>query len=264
MAAINPNALWKFVGILEIRTAGSSDTWTRLPSIRGLISSIDTTAESVEIVADDTGTVFRWYIPEVTIEAELLEDMDRDLIDLLFDWTPTDVAGSATPVTGEVIQAWAVVVWKGTVYNIINKNWDNSVVSSVVVDDNWTPLTLNTDYTLNVDTDWSVTGTIGTSYITFLTDTGWVWDVDVDYSYTPNASEQTILNISFAENPNFEVRITATDDAKNRIITISSAAFEWVYGMSFLDVVEAGDITGATLNFSGNKAATFTYYDEIL
>ena len=34
--------------------------------------------------------------------------------------------------------------------------------------------------------------------------------------------------------------------------------------MSFADIVEAGDITGATLTFNANKGSTLTYSNEIL
>ncbi|MHA1379604.1 MAG: hypothetical protein ACTSRG_14620 [Candidatus Helarchaeota archaeon] len=172
--------------------------------------------------------------------------MGVDTIELLLaGLNRTNVAGTPVPVTGEVIQAGAVVVPKGTVYPIINKSGDDSVVTAVVVDDNGTPLVLATDYTINVDTDGSVTGIIGKSYITFLTDTGGVGDVDVDYTYTPNASEQVEIDSSFTENPLFEVKITATDSStgKDRTISLTPARFEAPYNMNFLDAVEAGDLT---------------------
>lgn len=265
MPAINPNELPKFVGILEVRPAGDTGPFTRLACVRGLVATVDTSANTVEVNADDCGTVFSGNRPWISIEAELLEDMGVGTVELLLGGlNRTDVAGTPVPVLGEVIQAGAVVVDKGTVYPIINKSGDNSVVTSVVVDDNGTPLVLATDYTINVDTDGSVTGTIGTSYITFLTDTGGVGDVDIDYTYTPNSSEQIEVDSSFTENALFEVKITATEAGKDRIISLTPARFEAPYNMNFLDVVEAGDITGATLTFVWEKDSKLTYKNEIL
>jgi len=266
MWAINPLELPKFVGILEIRTAGSTWPFTRLACVRGLVATVDTSANTVEVNADDCGTVFSGNRPWITIEAELLEDMGVDTIELLLGWlNRTNVAGTPVSITGEVIQAGAVVVPKGTVYNVVNKNWANTVVSSIVIDDNVTPLVLNTNYTVNVDTNGSVTGRIGTTYITFLTATSWLGiGVNIDYSYTPNASEQVEIDSSFTENALFEVKITATNDSKDRIITLTPARFEAPYNMNFLDVVEAGDITGATLTFIWEKDSKLTYKNEII
>jgi hypothetical protein len=65
------------------------------------------------------------------------------------------VAGTPVSVTTEIIAASGKSA--GDIYILANKNGDNTVVGSVVVDDDGTPLTLDTDYTLAVDSDGSIT-----------------------------------------------------------------------------------------------------------
>lgn len=92
MAAINPVDLAKYVGILEVRPAGSSGAYTRLASVRGLTANYDVAQNLVEVKADDTGTVFKGYLPEARIEGEFLEVFNMDLIELLFGGNRSDVA----------------------------------------------------------------------------------------------------------------------------------------------------------------------------
>jgi len=89
---------------------------------------------------------------------------------------------ATTPVsiTGEALWTNAVV---GDIVRLANKNGDNTVVTSVVVDLAGTPLVSDTDYVLAVD-DWTL-GRKGDSYINFiLAKTG---VLDADYDYTPVA-----------------------------------------------------------------------------
>lgn len=258
MPAINPNELPKFVGILEVRTAGTTDPFTRLACVRGLVATIDTSANTVEVNADDCGTVFSGNRPWITIEAELLEDMGVDTVELLLNGiNRTDVAGTPTGVTGEALgTGWTV----GQPIKLANKNGDDTEVASIVIDADSTPLVLNTDYEVYVAD--GTNGDLGFTYITPKTAQAGV--LDADYTYTPNASEQIEVDSSFTENALFEVKITATSDGKDRTISLTPARFEAPYNMNFLDVVEAGDITGATLSFIGEKDSKLTYNNEII
>ena len=256
MAAINPNDLAKFTGILEVRAAGSSASYTRLASVRGLVANIDT-SNIVEIKADDTGTVLKVSDTQASIEAELLENMDRDTLDLLFTGTASDVAAAPVAVTGEALgTGWTV----GQPIQLANKDGDNTEVASIVIDAASSALTLNTDYAVYVgDGD---NGDLGYTYITPLTAQAGI--LDADYSYTPNATESFSIDIDTVELKNFQVKITATSGTDTRVTTLSSAAFNGVYGMTYADVVEAGDITGASLTFEANKGSTLSYANEII
>ena len=251
MTAINPNNLSKFTGILNVRTAGSADEYTRIASVRWLTVWLDI-SNVIEIKADDTGTVYKatWQI--TTVEAELLENMWRDTIDLLFNGTATDISGSSTPITGEALgTGWTV----DTPIKLVNKNGDNTEVTSIVIDAAGTPLVLDTDYRVYVWTDWY-------TYIYPITAQAWI--LDADYSYLPNASEKFVTLNDTQELKNLEVQIIATSWIYTRITTISSAAFSWVYWMSYVDVVESGDLIGSKLMFISNKWSSTTYDNSIL
>ena len=109
MAAINSNALSKFVGILEVAPQATPGVLTRVASVRGLVSNFDNTVNAVDIKADDTGTVFKGYIPEVRFEGSFLENADRDTIVLLLGGTPSDVAGVLVGGASQVLASgdWA-------------------------------------------------------------------------------------------------------------------------------------------------------------
>jgi hypothetical protein len=104
----------------------------------------------------------------------------------------SSVASAPVAVVGEIIAASGAAL--GEIYIIDNKMGDNTIVGAIVVDDDGTSLTLNTDYTVAVDTDGSVTGAIGNTYIVFILATT-ANQIDVDYSYTPNASTLDGYNI---------------------------------------------------------------------
>jgi len=174
--------------------------------------------------------------------------------------TVETVAASPVSITGEVIQAGAVVVSKGTVYVIDNKNGDNTVVTSVVVDDNGTPLVLNTNYTLKVDSDGSVTGETGKSYITFLTDTSGVGTgVDVDYDYTPNSAVQSSISQTSQQLPNLIVKIQGCDTGTNNQVTyyLTRMTISGELRTVFLTASgdEVGEPTPATVEVTGNNGS---------
>ncbi len=251
MAALNPNDLSKFSGILEIRLAGTTGAWTRLPSVRELATIINDT-NIVDVKADDTGTVYKATDRIASIQLQLLENANRDNLALLFGGTSTDVAGVLTPVAGEALgTGWTV----DTPIKLANKNADNTEVSSITIDADATPLVLNTDYRVFVGSD-------GYTYIMPITAQAGV--LDADYSYTPNVSENLELDLKTIELRNFEIRVTATSEGKARKTIISSGTLNSEYSISYQDVIEAGDITGSTLTFESNKGATYTYENEIL
>lgn len=260
MTAINAEALSKYVGILEVAPKASPTSFVRVASVRGLNAAYDPTANLVEVKADDTGTVYKASVPEIRFEGEFLENADRDIIKLLVGGTSTDVAG--TLVSGET-QDIASPIVADRFYALENQNGDgtaptvNSVTGSVDG-----ALTAHDDYQLvSVDGVWGIifNTVAGGSHLTTLTQT-----VEVDYDYTPNATEQLVLTAEATELPLLVARITATEGSDIRRLTLSECTFEGVYNLNFLDVVEAGDITGTEFVLKVSKGATMTYENQIL
>lgn len=261
MGAINPADLSKFVGVLEVAPLASPTAWERIASVRGLVANFDVTQNLVEVKADDTGTVFKGYIPEVRIEGEFLENMNVDVMETILGGTRADVAG--TPVSGAT-QVIANPFVANNFYEIANQNGDGSLITiNSVTGGTDGALTANDDYHLVVN-DQGVYGIVlntvaGGTNITTLAQT-----ITINYDYTPNASEQLTFDVGFTESPNLLVRITVTEGSQIRRITMDNATFEGVYGLSFLDIVENGDIQGTQFTFKANKGSTFVIYDEVL
>lgn len=250
MAAIKDTALAKYKWILEVRPAWDTWAFSRLASVRALIANLDTTNQ-IDIKADDTGSVFKITDVQSSVECSMLEVFDRDLLALLFTWTSTEVSWTPVSITWEALWTWWTV-W--TPIELANYNWAWTEVANIVIDADWTPLVLDTDYAVYVD--WWKT------FITPLTAQTWV--LDADYDYTPNESETIVISIDSVEVKSFEVRITATQDWKDRTIDLSSASFESTYWLSFSDVITAWDITWAAVSFKANKGSTLTVKNEIL
>jgi len=261
MTAIRPQDLTKYVGLLYIRPFGSSAAFTRLGSVRGLIFTLDPSANAVEVNADDTGTVFSGNRKLLQIDAELLEAANTGVLQtLLGGVNRVDTPGTPTAVTGEALgTGWTI----GQPIKLANKNGDNTIVSSIVIDADGTPLVAGTDYNTYVGNGNN--GDLGFTYIVPITAQAGV--LDADYSYTPNATETVEFDSSFQENTLLEVRIIADEggsSTRQRITTLAPARFEAAYNMNYLDVVEAGDLTGATLTFIGEKGSKATYQNEIV
>ncbi len=259
MAAVNDNALSKFIGILEVAPQATPGVLTRVASVRGTVLNFDVTANAVDIKADDTGTVFKGHIPEVRIEGTFLENADRDTMLLLLGGTDSDVAAAPVSITTEALgTGWTV----GQPIKLVNKNGDDTEVASIVIDAAGAPLVLNTDY--NVYVGDGVNGELGFTHIVPITVQAGV--LDADYDYTPNAREDLTFPVSFTESPRLYVKITATDSAtaNTRVMILDDATYDDVYGLEVLDVVEAGDLAGTSFVFKANKGSNFTYQNEII
>lgn len=250
MAAINDKALAKFKGILEVRPYGSTGAFERLASVRGLVANLDTT-NVIDIKADDTGSVFKITDVQASIEAELLENADRDVLALLFTWNTSNIAWVSTNVVWEALgTGWTVA----TPIKLAKKNWDNTIVTTITIKEDWVALVSGTDYKAYVSN--------GDTYILPLTAQTWV--ITADYTYLPNASEDITITIDSTEVKSFEVKITAIDNWKMRIITRSKASFSSTYWLTFTDVIASGDITWATITFTADKGSTVLFHNEIL
>lgn len=249
MASLNEKALGQYKGNLYITPTG----WTRTDmwAVRALVANLDNT-NITEINSDNRWTLMKFVDLQAVITVTLLETQDRDKLNLLFNTTSSNIAGTPTAVTGEVV---GTGVAKGTVYTLANKNGDNTAVSSIVVSDTGWALTLNTNYTVSVDAN-------GNTRLVFLTVT--TGATTVNYSYTPNDTENAVVTVWTNTLKNFLVEIEAVEATKVRKITLSSATINSTYGLWFTDVVENGDVVGADVTFEANKGSTFTYSDQIL
>jgi hypothetical protein len=94
----------------------------------------------------------------------------------------SSVAGSSTPVTAEILRATGTWGTNEPIFFAF-ANGDRSVVSSIVVKNGATTLTLGTDYAVVVDDGKTGIVRIGTA----LTLSG--IGLNVGYTYTPNASK---------------------------------------------------------------------------
>lgn len=251
MTALNDKALSQYKWDLFIRTAGSNDTPIDLWAIRGLAGNIDNT-NITEIMSDNRWTLLKFVDLQSTITVTLLEVQSRDLLDLLFNTTSSNVAWSATPVTleavGTTVPAWFI-------YTLANRNGNKTQVDSISLADTGWALILNTDYTVWVNEDWE-------TYIVFLTAT--TGATTVNYTYTPNTSENTEITVWTNLLKNFELQIIAYEGTKARKITLSSATLNATYGIWFTDIIENGDVIGAEVTFEANKGSTFKFENEIL
>lgn len=119
----------------------------------------------------------------------------------------TTVAASPVNVTAEAKgTGWTV----GVPIRLDHKNGDNTIVGSIVVDEDTVALTNNTDYDTYV-ADGS-NGDLGYTYIVPLTaQTG---AITVDYTYTPNASKKLTFNDSGTKTLKV-MRIINTDENSN-------------------------------------------------
>lgn len=251
MPALNDKALGQYKWDVFIREVWAS-TWVDMGAVRAVIWSLDGT-NITEILSDNRGTLKKFVDLQASISLTALETFSRDKLNILFNTTSSNVAGTPVPITNEAL---GTGLDAGTIVTLANKNGANTQVGSITVEDTGGTLVLDTDYAVWVDAN-------GYTYIVFLLAT--TGATTADYTYTPNASESAVIDIGTNELKNFEVKIEAIlDNGKERTITLSSATINSTYSLWFIDVVEAGDIAGADLVFDWNKGSTLTYYDENL
>lgn len=144
-------------------------------------------------------------------------------------FTLSTVAGSPVAVEDEALgTGWT----QGQPIKLDHKDGDNTVVGSIVINADGTPLTLNTNYRVYVG-DGS-NGELGATYIVPITTSSAV--LTADYSYTPNASKK----LTFAESGNSVLK-------KMRIIN------EDADGKQFrMDIEDGTNITPVSIDFAGD------------
>lgn len=199
-----------------------------------------------------------------TISFTWLDVNNRVVFDKMLGLDRLNVAGTPVSVTGETI---STNVTKWQIYILANKNGDNTIVSSIVVDLAGTPLTLNTDYTAAVDSDGSVTGTIWNTYIVFLdAQTG---AVDVDYSYTPNASTLDGYNIEKTGVPYGMYKFVSCVNPISATEGIKNTVYFWKYVMTgemveaYIDRIES-EFAWAEVSFVGTVWGGYLVQKEVV
>lgn len=256
MSAIKPNAVSKFVGDLLYRTSGTNDTFVDIGAVRGLIFGLDSSANRVEINSDNKGTILSGYTPETTIEVELLENADRDLIYKLFGGTSSDTAGVPTTVTDATIRATGT--WADG--EVIYIDGVNSTFSITNVKNNGSAIT-GTNYQLVKDPTANRYGVINKSgsAVTIAGAAG----LTITYTYTPASAKELTITNGFTSDVVLEVKIQAVSNGKYRTITLDKAVVEGKHTISFSDPTNGGDLKGAQLTIKLQKGGTFKFHDEI-
>lgn len=143
----------------------------------------------------------------------------------------TVVAGTPTAVTGEAKgTGWTV----GLPIKLNNKNGANTVVTSIVVKANGTPLTLSTNYQVYVGN--GTNGELGATYIVPVTANALA--ITVDYSYTPNASRKVTFN-----------------DAGNKVLKAMRIMNTDENGKIFkIDITNGTNFSPISVSFAGDEA----------
>lgn len=260
MSAIKPYALAKRTCILEIATSGQED-YTRIGSVRNVIFALDTTANSVEVKADDTKTVFKGFTPEIKVTGSFLEVFDRDLMNKLLGGVTSNVAGAAV---NNVNQEVASGAWNyNNFIKIENQNGDGSAIT---VDS----VTGGADGALISGTDYHIVKNDDGDYGIVIIDSANLNTeaqlITIVYDYTPNTAEKLTFDTSFQESKSLKVRITsaADENGNNNILTADPVSFQGTLNLAFVDVVEAGDITGTDFELVADDGATVEAEIQIL
>ena len=199
------------------------------------------------------GEIARLVEKTPTISFTWLDVNNRPVFDTMLGLDRLAVAGTPVSITGEVISATGKTA--GDIYIITNKMGSNAIVTSIVVDDNGSPLNLGTNYSVAVDADGSVTGTIGNSYIVFLLDTT-VNSIDVNYDYAPNSSTLDGYNVEKTEVPYGLYKFVSCVNNISTTEWIKNTVYFWKYVMTgemveaFIDRIET-EFAGAEVSFVG-------------
>lgn len=204
----------------------------------GLLRDAKATIEksTIQVRAHNGMLPPRTKIDSIKFSAVLLE-LDLDNIAAIDKHGVLSVvAGSPTPVTGEILRtgAWT----QGTPLKLANKNGASTIVSSIVIKAGasyWasSTLTLNTDYRTYVGD--GINGTLGFTYIVPITTNS--GNIYADYNYTPNATQRITWSDVTKLITTYEATFTNTDEnSKPFKITIPEA-----YNSGNLDFSFASD-----------------------
>lgn len=209
--------------------------------------AINHTQENEKIITTDfcgAGELDRTVelVPTVTFTWQEVNDID---IFASFLWlTVENINWTSTSITWEALWTWAA---KWDIKFLANKNWDNTVVSSIIINADATSLVADTDYTINVDD--GTLGKKGYTYITFLTVQTGV--LTADYSYTPSVAKITWYTRDTVSLPSQALRFTTCADntGKSDVYYLVAAKVSDAIAMNFVNRTTT-DFKWATVTFT--------------
>lgn len=249
---LDPTAAGKYPADCFISIAGAND-YQDLWAVRSTVGTIDPT-EQVDILSSNRKTLESFANMKARVSFLALEEQKMKVLKKLFAFTETLVPGTPVVVWTDVPSE---AIWtdlpSGTIYTFENKNGAGTEVASITVSDTGGALILDTDYKKWVDSQ-------GFTYVVFLTAT--TGATTVDYTYTPNASENWELILWNQTIKRFDVKFVAYEDTKNRVFELKNANLISVFETTFANVSQDWDLTGSNLEFQTDEKVIFT--DEIL
>ena len=277
MSAINDKALSVKPWILEVAFLDSSiptlaDDQSNLSAyktaldnltyIRGA-SVIDTTvtddfgAKVTKIEADDTGTIYSEFEPELTIAGSIYE-LDKDFLNKVYPNSLTTIAGT---IVSSAIQA--TVSWNygfNQFIKIENQNGDGSAITVNSVT-GWTDWALVADTDFYIGTNWA--GEHGIFIIDSVTVTTMAQVFTIDYDYTPNESTIWAIVKKGQTIPKLVVRVKAMYTAtQSKIDYLVDCWFEGQLIKKFSDVSRSGEIWNSAFNFITNRQWVHVFFDD--
>lgn len=213
----------------------------------------ETGADRVEVITDDNGTIVNGSRPAIMATATWFESGNIDILATALGTTVTNVASSPTNVAGEN-KGLASAVWNpanSAPIKLANKNGNNTVVTSIVVKQG---ATYGGASTITA-TDYQVTlGTDGYTYIVPIVagKSNTIW---VDYTYTPNASKVTSLQVKYRDLPRLLVKAISEPDSNGKVDVhyLYDATIDGTVSTKFIDIARAGDLEGDEISFMTNK-----------
>lgn len=160
-------------------------TFTRAVGWEGQVLGLDSTQEEqvLEAAECDLWEIDRSAKTLVTANGNFFSVRDETTLEKIAYLIGGKFETEAAALENQIWEALGTNAAVGDIIFLANKNWDNSIVTNVVVDLGGTPLVAWTDYKVEVD-DGSLWN-LWKSYIVFLLAQTGV--LDVDYDYTPSA-----------------------------------------------------------------------------
>ncbi len=215
------------------------------------------------IESDNRGTILNHARLNGMIEAEWLEPGSVSNLAIMFKGlvTATTIAGSSTPVTGEVTAAGS---WTyGSVIYFAQQSGTGAKPTSVTV-------TGGTDGALTVATDYDFVQEPGSGrWGIVITDSTTVTTqnqtVTLAYTTTPNASRVLTGGASLTQTARY-VKIVGpleSDSNVTRTIILTSATAASDMLLPFVDVENGNDVGVMPFTFENDKAATWTITDQV-
>ena len=223
----NPEAIRK--GSIRVLVGDAFDS---LVDIGALRNAVFTSLVETQTIEFDNVDPLKKFVKgkRVQVAFDLAEINLENIAELnggLF--TLSTVAASPVAVEDEALgTGWT----QGQPIKLANKNGANTVVGSIVINADGSPLTLNTNYRVYVG-DGS-NGELGATYIVPITTSSAV--ITADYSYTPNASKKLV----FAESGTSVLK-------KMRIVNEDADGKEFR-----MDIEEGVNITPVSIDFAGD------------